>query len=52
VAFVVYTIAGKVWPMEEKFEEGHLMEGLYMSSVSNSDQDDGKVRMQHTSKEV
>jgi len=44
VAFVVYTIAGKVWPMEERFEAGQMMEGLDMSSLSNSDQDDAKMK--------
>jgi NCS1 family nucleobase:cation symporter-1 len=43
VAFVVYTIAGRVWPMREKFEAAEGMDGLDMSSLSNSDHDNMKV---------
>ncbi|TVY60678.1 Uracil permease [Lachnellula suecica] len=39
VAFVVYTVAGKVWPMEERIDEGHVMDGVERSSLSNSDED-------------
>lgn len=50
VAFVIYTIAGKIWPMEEKFEVGQVMDDLDASSLNHSDQDDRKVVAQDTSK--
>jgi NCS1 family nucleobase:cation symporter-1 len=39
VAFVVYTAAGKIWPMEEKFDDGQVMDGVERSSLSNSDEE-------------
>ena len=39
VAFVVYTAAGKIWPMEEKFDEGQVMDGVERSSLSYSDEE-------------
>jgi NCS1 family nucleobase:cation symporter-1 len=50
VAFVIYTIAGKIWPMEEKFEVGQVMDDLDASSLNHSDQDDRKVAAQDTAK--
>lgn len=39
VAFIVYTAAGKIWPMEDTFEEGQVMDGVERSSLSNSDEE-------------
>ena len=37
VAFIIYTVLGKIWPMEDKFEEdGHIVEG-----VDGSDRSEG-----------
>jgi hypothetical protein len=37
VAFGTYTVAGKIRPMEKKFEAGQVMDGLDASSFSHSD---------------
>ena len=50
MAFVIYTIAGKIGPMEEKFEVGQVMDNLDASSLNHSDQDDRKVAAQDTAK--
>jgi NCS1 family nucleobase:cation symporter-1 len=50
VAFVIYTIAGRIWPMEEQFEVGQVMDDLHASSLNHSDQDDRKVAAQDTAK--
>ena len=50
VAFVIYTIAGKIGPMEEKFEVGQVMDDFDASSLNHSDQDDRKVAAQDTAK--
>ncbi|TVY88894.1 Uracil permease [Lachnellula willkommii] len=39
VAFTMYTAAGKIWPMEEKFDDGQVMDDVDRSSVSNSDEE-------------
>ncbi|TVY20658.1 putative permease [Lachnellula arida] len=39
VAFIVYTAAGKIWPMEEKFDDGQVVDGVDRSSVSNNDEE-------------
>ncbi|TVY39727.1 Uracil permease [Lachnellula subtilissima] len=39
VAFIVYTAAGKIWPMEQKFDDEQVMDGVDRSSVSNSDEE-------------
>jgi len=39
VAFVVYTAAGKIWPIEEKFDDAQVMDGVERSSLSNSDEE-------------
>lgn len=39
VAFVVYTVAGKIWPMEEKFSETEVMDGVDGSSFGHSDEE-------------
>ncbi|KAE9372153.1 hypothetical protein N431DRAFT_338967 [Stipitochalara longipes BDJ] len=52
VAFVIYTIAGRIWPMEEKLEAEQETDDLDMSSLSNSDQDEAKVMKQTTYKKL
>lgn len=39
VAFIVYTVAGKIWPMQEKFSEDEVMDGVDGSSFSHSDEE-------------
>jgi len=39
VAFTIYIILGKIWPMEEKFEEGQVMDGVDGSSLGVSDEE-------------
>jgi NCS1 family nucleobase:cation symporter-1 len=39
VAFGVYTVAGKIWPMEEKFSETEVMDGVDGSSFGHSDEE-------------
>lgn len=50
VAFVMYTIAGKIWPMEEKFAMGQVTDRQDASSFSHSDQDEGETRTEETAK--
>jgi len=52
VAFVIYTVLGKIWPMEDSFDEVEV-EGVDTSSSSrNSDQDDvvGRVKVEFDNK--
>ncbi len=48
VSFVIYLAAGKIWPMEEKFEESQAMDGVDGSILGNSDEEakgiDSKVK--------
>ena len=39
VAFVVYTMAGQIWPMEEKFSKTEVMDGADGSSFGHSDEE-------------
>jgi NCS1 family nucleobase:cation symporter-1 len=43
VAFVVYMVLGNIWPMEEKFDKGQVMDAVDGSSISQSDREDVKV---------
>jgi NCS1 family nucleobase:cation symporter-1 len=36
VAFVVNTAAGKMWPMEKKFDDGQVMDGVESSIIELS----------------
>lgn len=36
-AFIVYLISGKIWPMEDKFDEAQVVDGIGGSSFSQSD---------------
>lgn len=38
VAFIVYTAAGRIWPMEEEFDDGQVIDSVDRSSMSNSDE--------------
>lgn len=39
IAFTVYLILGKIWPMEESFEESTIVEAADSSSLGNSDEE-------------
>jgi nucleobase:cation symporter-1, NCS1 family len=39
VTFSVYTVAGKLWRMEEKFDDGQVIDGVERSSLSQSDEE-------------
>ena len=43
VAFVVYTVLGNIWPIEEKFDEGQVMDVVDGSSISQSDREGVRV---------
>lgn len=44
VAFIVYTILGKMWPMDDKIDEGQAMDAVDGSSFGHgSDQEEVKV---------
>jgi len=45
VAFVVYTAVGKIWPMEDKFDDGQVMDGVDGSSFTQSDQEVSKMEV-------
>jgi hypothetical protein len=47
VAFPIFTIVDMVWPMDNKFEAGRVMDGLHDSSFSHSDQDKKKGQPQN-----
>ncbi|KAK0127621.1 hypothetical protein ONS96_007148 [Cadophora gregata f. sp. sojae] len=39
VSFTIYIILGKIWPMEEKFDEGQVVDGVDESSLGVSDEE-------------
>ncbi|KAH6717873.1 NCS1 nucleoside transporter [Leptodontidium sp. MPI-SDFR-AT-0119] len=39
VSFSIYILVGKIWPMEDKFEEGQAMDGTDGSSLGVSDEE-------------
>jgi NCS1 family nucleobase:cation symporter-1 len=45
VALVVYTVLGKIWLMEDKFEEGEVMDGVDRPSFTQSDQEVSKIEV-------
>jgi NCS1 family nucleobase:cation symporter-1 len=45
VALVVYTVLGKIWLMEDKFEEGEVMDGVDGSSFTQGDQEVSKMEV-------
>jgi hypothetical protein len=42
---VVYTVLGKIWLMEDKFEEGEVMDGVDGSSFTQGDQEVSKMEV-------
>lgn len=48
MAFLIFTIADMVWPMDNKFEAGRVMDGLHASSFSHSNQDKKKGQPHNT----
>lgn len=50
VAFVAYLVLGKIWPMEEKWDESEVMDGVEGSSSGQASDEEVNVAMNEKSK--